>query len=81
MQGYHQKYGWFETRTSMGAFGGETLKPTVLRSNRPWIQRLKRRASKEDIARFKMIKNNKGWHKQTASPAHGRPQTLRRYLQ
>ena len=68
MQGYHQRYGWFETRTPMGDFGGETLKPTVLRSNRPWIQRLKRRASKEDIARFKMIKHNKGGTSKQLAP-------------
>ena len=69
MQGYQQRYGWFETRTSMGAFGGETLKPTVLRSNnKPWIQRLKRRASKEDSARFKMIKNNKGGTSKQLAP-------------
>ena len=68
MQAYQQRFGWFETRTSMGAFGGETLKPTVLRSNRPWIQRLKRKASKEDLARFKMLNNVKGGTSKQLAP-------------
>ena len=37
---------FFETRTSMGCFGAKTLKPTALRSNMEWVQRLARTANK-----------------------------------
>ena len=44
----------------MGSFGGETLKPTVLRSNRAWVRKLRRTANAEDRARFLLHKQTNG---------------------
>ena len=60
MQYYRRLFGWHETRTSMGAYGADTLKPTALSSNKAWTRKLKKKASREDIARFERLASKKG---------------------
>ena len=52
----------------MGASCGEMLKPTVLRSNRPWIRRLKRTAIKADKDRFAELKEKNGGNVNPLAP-------------
>ena len=56
----------------MGAYGGDTLKPTTLRSNKQWVQDLKRKANKHDLARFANLEQEKGNVKVLADAADGR---------
>ena len=60
MAAYFAKFGWHECRTAMGAHGGETLKPTVLRSNRAYVHKLRRQATAEDRQRFELYREKKG---------------------
>ena len=72
MQWYWRRFQWHAVSTSMGAYGGPTLKPTKLRSNKSWVSKMMRKPTDDDQVRFRELKGLSQTAVQLAPHSDGR---------